>query len=279
MKIGIIGAGKVGVTLGKYLGEHQVTVSGYYSRTYENALVASDFTKTKAYHDIGELVALSDTLFITTPDGVIGDVWDCIKKYKLENKIICHFSGSLSSHVFSGIEEKRAAACSIHPMYAFSDRFTSYKQFHTAKLTVEGSSKALESIVPLFEKLHHTVFTVAAEDKMKYHAAAALASNYMVGLFQTSLDLLGECGFSSEKAMELLKPLVSNNVQSMVEKGPVAALTGPVERNDIETVKKHLQVLTQKETQDIYRSIGKKLVAIAEEKNPQKDYTALKTLL
>lgn len=254
-------------------------MSGFFSRTYEHAVIAADFTKTKAYSDIDALMEGSDTLFITTPDGEIGHVWDCIAKNKLTNKIVCHFSGSLSSCVFSGIEATGAVGCSIHPMFAFSDKFKSYENFSTACLTMEGQEEALQVMRPLFEGLGHKVLTVKAEDKMKYHAAAAFASNYMVGLFQTSLNLLADCGFSEEDSRMLLEPLVRNNVNAMLEHSTIEALTGPVERNDMETVQKHLETLQGTNAEKVYRSIGKELVAIAKRKNPDRDYTALKNLL
>lgn len=280
MKIGIIGAGKVGTTLGAYLRKYQITVSGYYSRSFENAAIAADFTKTKAYHNLETLIEVSDTLFIATPDGEIGHVWDCIAKYKLDHKIICHFSGSLSSNVFSGIETTGATGCSIHPMYAFSDKFTSFEQFHTACLTMEGQEKALDSMKELFgSRLGHKILTVAGVDKMKYHAAAALASNYMVGLFQTSLNMLSDCGFSEEDSRQLLAPLVRANVNAMLEKGTTASLTGPIERNDLETVQKHLKAIDTTNVERIYCSLGRELVAIAQRKNPDRDYTVLEKLL
>lgn len=279
MVVGIIGAGKVGTTLGAYLRKNAISVSGYYSQTYESAAIAADFTKTKAYSDIDALVNASGTLFITTPDGEIRHAWDCIAKDRLAGKIICHFSGSLSSLVFSGIEAAGAFGCSIHPMFAFSDKFQSYKTFHTAGLTIEGQKKAVCEIKALFERLGHRVFTMKAEDKMRYHTAAALASNYMVGLFQSSLNLLEDCGFSEEDSRFLLAPLIRNNVTAMLDKGAVNALTGPVERGDIDTVKKHLEVLAGTDTETVYRSLGRELVKIAQKKNADRDYTAIRNIL
>lgn len=279
MIIGIIGAGKVGTTLGAYLRKNNITVSGYYSRTYESAAVAADFTKTKAYNDIAALVGASDTLFITTPDGEIGSVWDCIAKDGLAEKIICHFSGSLSSLVFSGIEAAGATGCSIHPMFAFSDKFQSYKEFHTACLTMEGQEKAVRIMKSLFEGLGHKVFTVRAEDKMRYHAAAAFASNYMIGLFQASLDLLEDCGFSEEDSRLLLVPLVQNNVGAMLEKSTSEVLTGPIERGDIQTIEKHLETLGGTDKEAVYRSLGKEIIKIAQKKNADRDYTAIAKIL
>lgn len=278
MKIGIIGAGKVGTTLGKYLSEAGICVTGFYSRTRESADEAATFTETKAYQSLSELVEASDTLFITTPDGMIQQVWHEIALLDIHQSIICHFSGSLSSHVFSGIEAAGAYSGSIHPMYAFSDKFTSYQQFHTAYLTMEGSSQVIQKMKPLFEQLGHRVLILRAEDKMKYHAAAAIASNEMLGLMQTSLDILSECGFAQKDAMELLRPLVTGNITSMLEKGCAAALTGPIERGDVQTVEKHLEALEGSEAEDIYRSLSGKMISLAQVKNPDRDYTAMKEL-
>ena len=118
MRIGIIGAGRVGVTMGKYLGDAGVEVTGFYSKTTQSAVQAAEFTDTTVYKTLQDIVEASDTLMITTPDGVISEVWDCIAGYELTGKILCHCSGSLSSNVFSGIEQTGAVGCSIHPMYA-----------------------------------------------------------------------------------------------------------------------------------------------------------------
>ena len=164
-------------------------------------------------------------------------------------------------------------------MFAFSDKFNSYKNFSKACITVEGQERAVGIMRQLFENLGHRVFTVKPEDKMRYHAAAALASNYMVGLFQVSLDLLAACGFSEEESRTLLVPLVRNNVDSMLEKRAEEVLTGPVERGDAGTVREHLRVLHGLDAEAVYRSIGKELVEIAKRRNPERDYTAIERLL
>lgn len=174
MKIGIIGAGKVGTTLGKYLSDAGIKVTGFYSRSRESADEAATFTGSKAYESLEELVEASDTVFITTPDGVISQVWRELALLDIRQYFICHFSGSLSSHVFSGIEETGAYGASIHPMYAFSSKFTSYEQFHTAYLTMEGTEPMLSAMKTLFQGLGHKVLSLKAEDKMKYHAAPSL---------------------------------------------------------------------------------------------------------
>lgn len=67
MKIGIIGAGKVGCSIGKYLTEHGFSVAGYCSKSKKSVEEAATFTNTKAYDSLAELVAESTILFLTTP--------------------------------------------------------------------------------------------------------------------------------------------------------------------------------------------------------------------
>lgn len=278
MRIGIIGAGKVGTTLGKYLSIHGKNVTGFYSRTHESADEAATFAETETYSSLCKLVEKSDVIFITTPDGVIHQVWGDLLHQDISNRIICHFSGSLSSHVFSGREEAGASGISMHPMYAFSDKFHSYEQFHTAYLTLEGDPEAVAVMKPMWEAIGHHVLTLKAEDKIKYHAAAAMASNEMLGLMQASLDILSECGFSEKDSMALLTPLVQGNIASMLEKGCVNALTGPVERGDAQTVRKHLQALEGSKAGKIYQSLGSTMVELAKRRNPDRDYTPFRTL-
>lgn len=278
MKIGIIGAGKVGVTLGKYLKEHQVFVMGFYSKSRESVREACDFTGTKEFYTLEELVRASDTLFITTPDGVIGEVWDNIAGCPMEKKIICHFSGSLSCDVFSNRKEAGVSACSIHPIYPFDNKYSAYLQFHKAVLTIEGDMEAVNKMAPLFQGLGHKVFQMEGTNKKKYHAAASMASNHMLALLEVSVRLLKQCGFCEKDAYEILRPLVLSNLENAMNKGVMEALTGPVERNDIDTVSGHLKELSAEDTK-IYQSLGSLLIEIAEEKHPDRDYGKLEKIL
>ena len=131
---------------------------------------------------------------------------------------------------------------------------------------------------PMWEELGHHVLTLKAEDKIKYHAAAAMASNEMLGLMQASIDVLSECGFAEEDSMALLRPLVEGNIASMLKKGCVNALTGPVERGDAQTVEKHLQALAGSKAGRIYQSLGSTMVELAGRRNPDRDYTPIRKL-
>ncbi len=265
MKIGIIGAGRVGCSMGKYLVERGKTVTGYYSQNYENAAMAANFTGTDSFQRMEELVTLSDTLFIAVPDDKIGAVWDCMKGMSIDERIICHFSGSLSSDVFNGIDGKKAYGASAHPMLAFRDKFSSYKQLHNCFFTLEGNSCALQRLENLLDGLGNPYGMVRTEDKAKYHCAASILSNDVLALLDIGLSLLKQCGFVKEKALSAASWLIRGNVENVLANGTQASLTGPVLRGDVSTVKKHLDALSGEE-REIYRLLGRRLLAMANER-------------
>lgn len=265
--------------MGKYIAVHGGKIRGFYSRTPDNAREAAQFCNTDYFKDLDSLIEVSDTLFITTTDGAIKDIWDCIAKKNVKGKVICHFSGSLSSDIFSNKESTGAVVCSVHPIYAFSNKFTAYQNLTEALFTVEGDSKALQHMQELFKLLPNQIVQIPTEAKAKYHAAASVASNQLTGLLWMAVELLKESGITRETAYQMLEPLVKNNVNTIFSQGCQEALTGPIERGDAGTVEKHLQALNHPLWNQSYRAVGKLVTELAKEKNPERDYCKIERLL
>jgi predicted short-subunit dehydrogenase-like oxidoreductase (DUF2520 family) len=276
MKIGFIGAGKVGFTLGKYFTENGVSVgvsvSGYFSRNLESAKQASDFSGTTCFEKIENIITESDILFLTVPDSAIKDVWDNLKTMPIRGKIICHCSGLMSSKDFDGINEYGAFGYSIHPLFAISSKTESYKTLNQAVFTIEGNEKYLDYFKQLFENLGNKVYTITADKKIKYHAAAVFLSNQVNALAHIGCKLLKECGFDEEFNKTALNTLFLNNCKAIAEKGVINALTGPVERNDLTTIQKHMDCFSENE-KDLYSLLSLQLLEIAKEKNTDRNYS------
>lgn len=276
MKIGFIGAGKVGFSLGRYFTERNVCVSGYYSRNLNSSKEAAAFTKTKYYEQLEEIIEESDTLFLTVPDGSIREVYSEIIQSDIEGKCLVHCSGAMSSMIFSGIGQKGARGCSVHPICAVSDKLTGYQDLSKAYFTIEG--KDVADVEELIRSCGNVVEAISAEDKVKYHAAAVYASNLVAGLYDLAAGLLKDCGLSESFAGHALQPLFMGNAENIAAVGAVRALTGPVERADITTIEKHLVAL-EGEEREIYRLLSRRLVDVAKQKNPDRDYCNLSMLL
>ena len=277
MKIGIVGAGRVGTSIGRYIKDRvpEYIVSGFYSRTYNGAIKSANFCNTKAFERFQDLVKSSDTLFIAVTDSEIKNVWDCIDKDLVKNKIICHFSGTLSSDVFTGADDYGVYTGSIHPVYAFSSKFDSYKGLNKAVFTAQGDNVFLENIPCIFSEAGNKVCVIQKEKKPFYHAGASMASNHLVALLHTVVEIFKECGFSEPDAYTVLTPLMMDNLNNALKKGVNQALTGPIERGDVTTVEKHLSVISD-EQKKIYKSLGMQVLSIAENKNKSSEILAEK---
>lgn len=276
MKVGFIGAGKVGFTLGRFFVENEIHVTGYFSRHTESARQAAEFTDSKCYEEMELLVKDSDVVFLTVPDGAIKSTYEQIKIYDITNKQICHCSGALSStEVFSDVKEKGAYGYSIHPLFPISDKLNSYKEIPGAFFCLEGDDSGIKEWGTFFKKHCQGVKRIDGENKVKYHAACAIASNLYCALIQESLELLNDCGFEKQEALRALAPLVESNVKHILEDGPVHALTGPVERGDADTVEKHIHCLSDTVNSELYLAATRKLVSVARQKNPQRDYSEM----
>ncbi|MCQ4022323.1 MULTISPECIES: Rossmann-like and DUF2520 domain-containing protein [unclassified Ruminococcus] len=278
MNIGIIGAGKVGFSIGRFLADNNIHIVGYYDTNNQNAAAAAEFTGTDSFDDLSETVKLSDTLFITTPDSEIAKAWDCIKKMPVRDKIICHFSGSLSSDVFSGAKEAGAKACSVHPMLAFSNRYSSYKSLSNAFFTAEGDEGAVSEMESLLTSLGSIVCRIDKGSKALYHTAASVLSNHMVALLDLGYSLLERCGFSRAEAIKATNSLVKGNLQNVLDSGCVNALTGPIERGDTQTVAKHLRCLDGNDKL-IYTALAQRILSLSKIKNKDRDYGEINELL
>ena len=224
-----------------------------------------------------QIVEVSDVLVLTVPDGQIPFVWEELRELDLAGKIMLHCSGALTTDVF---EKKRedTYVYSVHPLLAVSDKYESYKIFKDALFTIEGSPERMEEMCILFRSCGNRIQPIEKKSKMLYHAAAAVASNFMVTIADCAQEMLKRCGFSDEMAGEALSVLMRENINSVIEKGTAAALTGPIERADTGTVKGHLSVLTEEERR-LYLALARRTVKLAEKKHPERSYQKMEELL
>ncbi len=283
MNVGFIGAGKAGSALGRYFAEHKIYVVGYYDCDHSAAQFAASQTESTCFNTQFELANASDLIFITVPDGIIAKVWDELRRADsaremLGEKIICHCSGCMTSAVFDGADEVGVHRCSAHPLLAFSDPACALDDLARAHITLEGDETAVHAVGELFKQLGNPIHLIEAADKVRYHAAAVFASNLVLAPLDTAAKLMETCGFTADAARDALQPLIEGNVHSFCEKGARNALTGPVERNDISTVENHLAALDNGEAQ-LYRALTKSLINLAKEKHPDRDYSALYSLV
>lgn len=282
IKIGFIGSGKVGCSLGLYFLHHHIQVSGYYSKTKASSEFAAKLTQTNDYDQINQLVEESTVILITVTDDQIKTVWkqllDQIEPNKLKDKYVFHCSGIHSSMIFSENERNQLQVGSLHPICAISDKKLGYKNLQQALFSFEGTTQAKYVLEELLRKTKNVGVELETNQKARYHAATVFSSNLMIGLLKESMDILIDCGFTKQQAETAVVSLAVGNLKNIEVQGLEDALTGPIERNDDQTIQLHLEALVQQERL-VYQSLSNKIIPIAERKHPDRDYSKIKEML
>lgn len=151
-----------------------------------------------------------------------------------------HLSGATPLSALAAAKRAGSPVFSLHPLQTFADRDSSPAGAHCA-VTAEDEATAAE-VRRLAEALGMRPFTLREGDRAAYHAAASIASNFLVTLEEMAAETLAEIGI--ENGREILAPLVAQTVANWSERG-ASALTGPIARGDEGTVERHLAALRE----------------------------------
>jgi len=269
-KIVFIGAGKVAWHLSCALSKKGYPISGIASRKKLSAKKLADKFNTAWSDKPEEIVKDADIIFITTPDAEVRGVVQnlCSRRVIKRKQLVIHTSGVLGVREIKCVEKFGALALSMHPGFPFSSKSYKKDELRGVFFVLEGSKKAVRIGKEIVHKLGARSLMIEEKSKAIYHLALIFASNFFVGVEDMSVELLQKCGIRKNNALKLLQTLVQATEKNIFEKGTLNALTGPVERGDIETIEKHLKLLVkQKRSYDkTYREISKHLLAMVEEK-------------
>jgi predicted short-subunit dehydrogenase-like oxidoreductase (DUF2520 family) len=208
LRVGVAGPGRVGTALARALRDAGVEVDGPVGR--------------------GERPAGCDAIVLCVPDVEIAGAAEAVTAAA---PLIGHTSGAtpLSALAHAGVP-----AFGLHPLQSFAHPDVS---FAGAGAAVAGTTpEALAFATALAEKLGMTPFEIDDEGRAAYHAAASIASNFLVTLEAAAERVAAGAGLDREDARALLMPLVRQTVENLAALGPEEALTGPIVRGDEATV-------------------------------------------
>lgn len=259
--INIIGAGNVGKTLGYLLSRTpSVKIGGVVNRSLSSAINAISFMEQgTSFANISDLPHADITL-ITTQDDFISNAGTelCANKNIRRGDVIIHCSGTLSSDCLLPLKELGCFIASLHPIRSIIQPEISINEYFTTYCAIEGDAEAIVVIKPLFESIGSKLFTLNKDKKALYHAAFVFASNYVVTLAQLALDCLHEADIDKDIAKCLVDSIMHSAIINIEKtKSPKDALTGPLQRGDVDTVKKHLDAFTKHEQRELYAMLGK----------------------
>lgn len=258
--INIIGAGNLGKTIGHLLLKHQlVTISGICNTSKISTDAAIQFIGDGTYYSSISQLPPADITLITTPDDLIKNTCDELSKnpFLKRGSTIIHCSGSLTSDILNSVSELGCFIASIHPMRSFAKPKLSIEQYSGTYCAMEGHDNAIHILKPLFEKIGSITYQIDKTKKSSYHAAGVFSSNYLVTLAQQALSCMNDAGVETEIAMHIITNLMKGSVANLEKTlSPKLSLTGPLQRGDVLTLKKHMDALDD-EKRELYASLGK----------------------
>jgi predicted short-subunit dehydrogenase-like oxidoreductase (DUF2520 family) len=266
LKIGVIGAGTVGSALAIRFAESGCTISAISSRTPAHAETLAKTIK-GCRAGINQMVAdTCDLVFITTPNTTIPEVADTVKWHKGQS--VVHCSGADSLDILLPARQLGADTGVFHPLQSFATVPQAITNLPGSTIAIEASEPLISRLKSLAESLNCHWIELKTDNKVIYHAAAVFASNYLVTLVKLADDLWETFGIPREQATRALLPLLKGTLNNIEAAGIPQALTGPIARGDIATVKKHIFTL-QKEAPDAlsaYCELGLQTLPIAQAK-------------
>ena len=203
-------------------------------------------------------------MFLAVPDQAVEEVAARIGRLKPSPRLsFVHVSGALSLGALDALRDHPVG--SFHPLQSFPAP-RNPEAFRGITVAVDASTPTLmRSLRALARAIGARPKRVEDSQRALYHAAAVFASNYVDALLSEAVKVLRAAGWTEKEAIAGLVPLSEGTLANVRERGPVQALTGPIRRGDVETVKRHLQALDRLELGAEYRMLGEIALEIAKE--------------
>ncbi|HEX5430531.1 MAG TPA: Rossmann-like and DUF2520 domain-containing protein [Bryobacteraceae bacterium] len=259
LPIGIAGAGRIGQALGRLLrdrGERVIAVAGRdLTRTQQAAAFIGAGVKALAY---AELPAHAGRILIAVPDDALAEVAAVLARSPHPPQAAVHTCGSRGPEALSPLQAIGVSCAALHPLQTAATPEQALAALPGSGFAIDGTGPAKDWAFEICRMLNGTPLEIAAETRPLYHAAAVMASNYVIALLDAAVILMREAGIGQEEALQALGPLARASVENALALGPLQALTGPIERGDAGTVSSHLRAMGEvsEDIRELYRRAG-----------------------
>ncbi|MEI7813311.1 MAG: DUF2520 domain-containing protein [Coriobacteriia bacterium] len=266
-RVVVLGSGKVGSAVARLLSEAGLRVTEVTTRSLATAENAALRTGAKAGTDNAAAAAKGDIVLVTVNDDSVSIVVAQVAAAGgfRRGQLVVHMSGALPLSVLEPAAKQGALIGCAHPLQSFATFDDASAAMPGSVFGITPGPGSLQALEVLVDLLGGTSVLVDDQNKALYHAAAVIASNYLVAVEDMAVQVLTSAGFDRESALGALQPLISGTVDNIRARGTTGALTGPIVRGDVDTVRSHVAALRQLPGAELhlYRSLGRHTLEIA----------------
>ncbi len=268
--LSIIGAGNVGITLGRLFHRQGYEIGAVCNRSLQSAQRAA--VAIGAGQAVARLsdVKNSDFLLVATSDNALGtiavDLLDA--GVPVDGSIAFHCSGATPSSVLARLRDRGAAIAGVHPVKSFTAPAQDADSFPGTWCGIEGDPAATGKLSEIFTAFGGKVFPVDGDSKVLYHTAIVFICNYVFPLIEAGLVCYEKAGVPRELAAEIVRPILHATIDNALRLGPGKALTGPIARGDDSVVGNQVKALAafDPELRVLYEAVGSYATHLALEK-------------
>ncbi len=266
--VGIIGAGPVGSGLAVAIARAGWPVVAVASRdpTRRDAL-RSRIPGLRGFSEPAAILDEAELIFLTVPDDVVPAIAADLRLYG--GQALVHTSGVLSASVLESARAAGSQLGSFHPLVAFtSDVERSVAALRGATVALEGDPARLGVLADLAEAVGALPVRLAPGGRPAYHAAAVLAAGGVVALLDAIAELGRAAGLDEAGSLAIYGRLIEQTLGNARANGIASALTGPIVRGDMGTVRAHLHALAEHApaAMELYLAAARREVSLAEER-------------
>jgi predicted short-subunit dehydrogenase-like oxidoreductase (DUF2520 family) len=237
----IIGAGAVGGAMARRLHGRGYPILAILSRGLERAeRLARDVEAPVMSNSMFDLPDRSRLVFICVPDGAIGEVAERLSRvpHAWEKTVVVHTSGALPAGALRPLAARGARVLSFHPLQTLTESSPA-GALDGVYAGIEGAPQAVAAGIELAVNLGMRYLVLTPETKARYHLAASMASNFLVTLMAVVQQVLTSLDIDRATAQEVVEPLVRGTLENLARSTPEDALTGPIVRGDLATLREH----------------------------------------
>lgn len=280
----IVGAGPVATALAGALRLAGVPVLGLWARRPAAARAAGAISGVGSYSAAPpDLLIEAEAVILAVRDDAIAEVASTLVATGLvtTRHVLLHCSGAISAEeAFGAVRDRVGGIGTLHPLRAMADGRDAMRGIAGTVFGVEGDERGRQLAGELVDAMGGRSLALSGEQMAAYHAAAAVASNYVVALLEMGAQLLELGGVPADDAVRALAPLAAGAVANVAEHGTAGGLTGPIRRGDKATVARHLAAIPDR-LRAAYCELGLVTVELARrgETAPAPQLDAIEALL